>query len=140
MFRINIALNVTRKDSLGTGPLWYQVLGQTSFILKWINVIFFYKAVLLVFMVYGTSLRTISKWFENHETAANHMPLPNSNPFWRFMEFIFELFLEAWNNYFLSWLKWVKKETPEKYNTCKHSVIKSHCAIELPDFIKDDPF
>lgn len=90
-------------------------------------------------MVYGTNLRTISKCHENHETAENRMPLLNSNPFWRFIKFTFEMVLEARNIYFLSWLKWVNKETPEKYNTYKHSVIKSHCAIDFPDFIKGDP-
>lgn len=79
MFRVNIVLSVKGKAPLETGPTEYQALGQTSFILKWSNVIFYYKAVLLLFMVYATNLRSIPKPCDNLETPANQIALPNSN-------------------------------------------------------------
>lgn len=62
------------------------------------------------------NLKSISKWFDNYETAANHIALPNSNPIALpnsnpFIEFTFEMFLDVWNIYLLFLIKMDKKET-----------------------------
>lgn len=77
MFRVNIVLSVKGKAPLETGPTEYQALGQTSFILKWSNVIFLLQSCPVIFMVYGTNLRSIPKPCDNLETPANHIALPN---------------------------------------------------------------
>lgn len=165
MFRVNTVFSVTGKDPLETGltltpspssDIIYPYMGECDFLFY---LFIFYTKLSCCFLWYvELNLRSVSKCFDNPETAANHIAPPNWNPFWRFMEFIFEMFLDGWNIYFLFLIKMdLKKESSfitclikmtgpqfeQKGKNIQHtwlSTITSHCIIEFSDFIKNDPF